>query len=178
MKLLKNTYFLKYVSINIIIAAIISILLVKYIVSPFKIDGHSMNSVLKDKDRIIISKIAVKTHKIQRFDIVILYKPDDPKKSIIKRVIGLPGETIEINEGDIYINKKKLFQPFIDEKKDVIYQSIYLRPQKIREDQYFVIGDNRKYSRDSRNFGQVPRNYIYGKAVLRYWPFSEFGKIE
>ena len=169
---------LKYILISIFIASVITILLNKYIASAFRIEGNSMYPVLMDRERIIISKIAIKKGNINRNDIVVFYKPNNPKKSIIKRVIGLPGEVIEINKGEIYINNKKIDQPFLRNKNKSNHESINMKPLLIKQNCYFVVGDNIKKSVDSRNFGAVPKKYIYGKAIFRYWPFSRFGKIE
>ncbi len=172
--------YVKYIAVNILIAAVISLLLINYVASAYKIRGHSMNSVLMDRERIIISKIAVTLGKIERFDIVVLYKPNERKKSIIKRIIGLPGETIELREGDVYINDKKLFQPFLDTdtRKDFVARADNMRPMVIRDGFYFVMGDNRPVSHDSRSFGPVPRESIYGKTFFRYWPFSRMGRVK
>jgi signal peptidase I len=177
MKEHKLKHYLKYIFINILIAAGISIFLVTYVASAYKIEGNSMEMALSDQERIIITKLGIKNN-INRYDIVVLYKPDEPKKSIIKRVIGLPTEIIEIRKGDVYINGRKLPEPYLPKKKDIMFRSINMKPLLIQEDHYFVIGDNRTISQDSRVFGPVSRQYIYGKTVLRYWPFSRFGKVE
>jgi signal peptidase I len=177
MKEHKFKHYLKYIVINILIAAGVSIFLITYVASAYKIEGNSMEKALKDQERVIITKLGVKNN-INRYDIVVLYKPDEPKKSIIKRVIGLPLEIIEIKEGDVYINGRKLSEPYLPGAKDIMFRSINMKPLLIQEDHYFVIGDNRTVSQDSRVFGPVSREYIYGKTLLRYWPFSRFGKVE
>ncbi len=177
MKERKLKHFLKYIVINILIAAGVSIFLITYVASAYKIEGNSMERALKDQERVIITKLGVKNN-INRYDIVVLYKPDEPKKSIIKRVIGLPAEIIEIKKGDVYINGRKLHEPYLPKEKDIMFRSINMKPLLIQEDHYFVIGDNRTVSQDSRIFGPVSREYIYGKTLLRYWPFSRFGKVE
>lgn len=177
MKEPKIKHYLKYIIINILIAAGISIFLITYVASAYKIEGNSMEIALHDQERIIIAKWGVKNN-IGRYDIVILHKPDEPGKSIIKRVIGLPEEIIEIRNGDVYINGKKLHEPYLPEEKDIMFRSINMKPLLIQEDHFFVIGDNRTVSQDSRVFGPVSQKYIYGKTFLRYWPFSRFGKVE
>jgi signal peptidase I len=170
--------YFKYVALNVLIAATVSILLINYVASAYKIKGHSMRSVLKDQERVIISKLGIRNGNIKRFDIVVLNKPNEPGKSVVKRVIGLPGEIIEIKEGDVYINYKKLEQPFLSEKESHSFQGDNMKPLLIREDHYFVLGDNRAVSHDSRSFGTVPEKYIYGKTIFRYWPLTRFGTIK
>jgi signal peptidase I len=177
MKEHKLKHYLKYLLINILIAAVVSIFLVTYVASAYKIEGNSMERAIKDQERVIISRLGVKNN-INRYDIVVLYKPDEPKKSIIKRVIALPGEIIEIRQGDVYIDGRRLPEPYLPGEKDIMFRSINMKPLRVQEDRYFVIGDNRTVSQDSRFFGPVPEKYIYGKTLLRYWPFSRFGKVE
>lgn len=177
MKNPKFKQYLKYIILNILIAAVISILLITYVASAYKIEGNSMLTTLKDQDRIIISKLGVRSN-LKRFDIVVLYRPDNPEKSIIKRIIGLPEEIIEIRKGDVYINNQVLNEPFLDKNKNIMYRSVEMRPLLIQKDHYFVMGDNRPFSQDSRFFGQIPVKLIFGKPILRYWPFSRFGSIE
>mgnify|MGYP001767407816 CR=1 FL=1 len=177
MKERKLNRYLRYIVIDILIAAGVSIFLVTYVASAYKIEGNSMETVLSNQERIIISKWGAKDH-LHRFDIVVLYKPDDPRKSIIKRVIGLPGEIIEIREGDVYIDGRPLPEPYLTKEKDIIFRSIRMNPLLIPRDYYFVLGDNRTISQDSRFFGPVHREYIIGKTFFRYWPFSRWGKIE
>jgi signal peptidase I len=171
-------HYLKYIILDILIAAVVAVLLITYVASAYKIEGNSMQSVLRDQERVIISKWGINSGNIDRYDIVVLYKPDDPKKSIIKRVIGLPEEIIEIRNGDVYINHNKLPEPYLKKRRDLMYRSINMKPLLIGKDNYFVIGDNRPVSQDSRTFGPVPQKYIYGRILFRYWPFSRFGKVE
>ena len=170
---------IKYLVIDLLIAILISFFIINYIVSAFKINGNSMCPTLCDSERVIISKISLKFKKISRFDIVTLYKPNNPSKSVIKRVIGMPDEIIEIREGGIYINYKLLEEPFLNKNEiDFISRAIKMKPILIPPGHYFVLGDNREYSIDSRHFGIVPEKYIYGIVILRYWPFSKFGSIK
>ncbi len=169
---------MKYIILDIAIAAVISLFLITYVASAIKIEGNSMQSVLNDQERIIISKLAVRSGNIDRYDIVVLRKPNEPSRSIVKRVIGLPGEIIEMREGDVYINGGKLPETYLKKENDIIYRSMNMKPLLIQKGHFFVIGDNRTISQDSRVFGPVPANYIYGKTIFRYWPLSRFGTIE
>ncbi len=174
----KFKHYLKYIILDILIAGLVSVLLITYVASAYKIEGNSMEIVLKDQERIIISKMGVKEGGLKRFDIVVLYKPGNPKKSIIKRIIGLPEEIIEIRDGVIYINNQKQDETYLEKEKDLMFTSINMKPLLIQKGHYFVMGDNRPISQDSRSFGPVSEKYIFGKTLFRYWPFSRFGKIE
>ncbi len=174
----KFKHYFKYIILDISIAAVVSVLLITYVASAYKIEGNSMLTALRNHERIIISKLGIRNGGIKRTDIIVMHKPDDPSRSIIKRVIGLPEEVIELRGGDVYINSKLLPEPYLKKEKDLIYKSINMKPLLIPKNHYFVLGDNRPLSLDSRIFGPVPERYIYGKTWFRYWPFSRFGKIK
>ncbi|MCK4835495.1 MAG: signal peptidase I [Candidatus Aminicenantes bacterium] len=169
--------YFKAVFVSIFMAIIILFLLINYIASALKIEGSSMNPVLRDQERVIILKSPVNKNHIHRFDIIVFSTSREPHKKLIKRVIGLPGEHIEIKQGKVYVNNKILNQTFLSPADSTAYAMISMKPVKIPENHYFVIGDNRRISKDSRTFGLIPRDRIIGKAILRYWPFSRFGKI-
>jgi signal peptidase I len=169
-------HFVKYVVIDILLAALISFFLINYVVSAFKIEGDSMEPLLRARERVLISKLAVRRAKLHRFDIVVLYKPDEPDKSLVKRIIGLPGEIIEVRGGDVLINDKPLKQPFTGSAPSLSPED--MKALLIPRGMYFVMGDNRGVSFDSRLFGPVPEKYIFGKAFFRYWPPAVMGKIE
>ena len=174
----KYKHYFKYIILDILIAAVVSVLLITYVASAYKIEGNSMQTALRNQERIIISKLGLKNGGIERTDIIVLHKPDEPTRSIIKRVIGLPEEVIEIRKGDVYINNRLLLEPYLKKEKDLIYTSMTLKPLLIQKNHYFVLGDNRTLSLDSRVFGPVPQKYIYGKTWFRYWPFSRFGRVK
>jgi signal peptidase I len=171
---------IKYIIIDILLAALLSFFLINNIISAYKIEGNSMIPVLHDQERIIISKLAIKEANLKRFDIVVFYRPDEPEKTLIKRIIGLPSEIVEMRHGDIYINDKLLGQPFLLNEASVPYNipDGNFPPLLIPRGHYFILGDNRQSSKDSRFFGTVPQKYIAGKAIFRYWPIDRFGKIE
>jgi len=173
----KFRHFFKYVVIDILLAALISFFLINYVVSAFKIEGDSMKPLLRDQERVLISKLAVRRGRLHRFDIVVMYKPDEPDKSLIKRIIGLPGEIIEIRGGDVLINEKPLKQAFGGEPARAKAPGD-MKALLIPRGTYFVMGDNRLISFDSRLFGPVPQKYIFGKAFFRYWPPAVMGQIE
>ncbi len=156
---------------DLFFALMIAALVVVFAVQPVKVEGTSMLPRLHDGERIFVNKL-VYYHwpKLDRGDIVVFWFPDDPDKSYIKRVIGLPGEIVEVRGGRIQINGQELNEPYLDPQLNV--GRMTLPPALVKPHYYFVMGDNRDNSSDSRIWGQVPEKYIYGKALLRYWPLS------
>lgn len=133
-------------------------------VQPVKVMGKSMEPGLKEGDRIFIGK---NVEKLERGDIVTYRYPKDEAQSFIHRIVGLPGEEIEIREGRVYISGKQLKEPYV--KTENIIYSQEPAPMKVPEESYFVMGDNRDHSNDSRFWGALPKEYIYGKYLGRYW---------
>jgi len=152
-----------------------AILIVIFLYQPVKVEGTSMLPELKDQERIFVNKFVYRFEKISRRDIVVFWYPRDYTKSFIKRIIGLPGDTIEIRKGIVYVNGEALDEPYIlPEYMD----KRNMDPRTVDIGYYFVMGDDRKYSSDSRIWGLVPEKYIYGKAVFRYWPVSQIGSLD
>ena len=145
---------------------------------PFTVSGASMYPTLHNGDRMVLSKVG----DIHRFDVVILKAPDE-NVEYIKRVIGMPGDTVEMRSGVLYINGKKIDQPFINTealaKQTVFMDDFTLESltgeSKVPEGKYFVLGDNRGVSKDSRMIGFIDRSAIEGKAVFTIWPFGRIG---
>lgn len=131
---------------------------------PVKVEGEAMMPALDDGDRIIIER---NPGKLERGDIVLFLYPDDPVKSYIKRIVGLPNETVEIRDGKVFINGQPLAEPYIDARLDQSQRS--LDAIKLDADSYFVIGDNRDNSSDSRFWGPLKRKFIYGKYLRKYF---------
>jgi signal peptidase I len=157
-------------------ALLVAALFVVFVMQPVKVEGTSMLPRLHDGERIFVNKL-VYYHlpKLERGDIVVFWYPDDPDKSYIKRVIGLPGELMEIRDGIIYVNGQELKEPYIEPERNVT--RLNHAPVLIKPHYYFVAGDNRDQSYDSRSWGLVPEKYIYGKALLRYWPLAQASVI-
>jgi signal peptidase I len=131
---------------------------------------------LHDGERIFVNKlIYYGIPKLQRGDIVVFWYPNDPSKSYIKRVIGLPGDIVEERNGRIYINGKELEESYLDPQRTLKVEN--RAPVHVQPHYYYVMGDNRDNSSDSRYWGLVPEKYIYGKAVVRYWPLGEASVI-
>jgi signal peptidase I len=162
---------------DIIFAVLLAVLLMVFIVQPVKVEGSSMLPRLHDGERIFVNKlIYYGVPKLERGDIVVFWYPNNPEDSYIKRVIGLPGETIEVRAGRIYINGAQLEEPYLDPQRNQ-RRDINLYPTVIKPHYFFVMGDNRDRSSDSREWGVVPEKYIYGKALFRFMPLSEAGTI-
>jgi len=141
-----------------------------------QVEGTSMMPGLTDQDRIFINKYEYKigVGQIQRADLVVFHFPLDPSQSYIKRVIGLPGDEVEIVDGDVYVNGQMQEEAYVPaEYRD----HISLRRQTVPGNRYFVLGDHRSSSNDSRTWGFVDRDLIYGKAVFVYWPPEKIGRV-
>lgn len=159
---------------DLAVALGLALVIIIFLYQPVKVEGTSMAPLLSDQERIFINKFVYRFEPIERGDVVVFWYPLDRSKSFIKRVVGLPGETVEIRSGRLYINNIELAEPYVPPS--------YLDSSKypstvIRQDEYFVMGDHRDSSNDSRVFGAVPRQFIYGKAVFAYWPVDHFGSL-
>ncbi|NNE97434.1 MAG: signal peptidase I [Pyrinomonadaceae bacterium] len=166
---------------DIFLIVTIFTLLIVFVVQPVVVDGSSMVPELHNGERLIVSKLVYYDIKgfslghIERGDIVVFWFPDDPDKSYVKRIIGLPGEMVEIEDGVVYIDGRRLEEPYLNEEFN---KSLPDGRSKVKPHYYFVMGDNRDNSSDSRYWGLVPEKYIYGKAFFRYWKPSNLGFIK
>src|SRR5579871_5066931 len=138
----------------------ISLFIILFVYQPVKVEGGSMEPGLQDQERIFINKLAYKLDDIQRGDIVVFRYPRDQRKSFIKRVIGLPGDRVRVFDGRVYLNGRLTSESYVPQ--DYLDSRSY--PEvKVPADSYYVLGDHRSMSNDSRDFGPVQRSYIYGK---------------
>lgn len=152
---------------DIIIAAGLALVIVVYFYQPVRVEGVSMLPRIEDQERIFVNKFIYRFKPIERGDVIVFSYPLDPQRFFIKRVIGLPGETVQIRDGKVLIDGRELKESYIPKK----FQTPENDPLvAIGSDHYYVLGDHRNSSNDSRAWGQVPRQNIYGKAVLCYWP--------
>ena len=152
----------------------LALVIIIFLYQPVKVEGTSMAPLLSDQERIFINKFVYRFEPIDRGDVVVFWYPLDHSKSFIKRVVGLPGENIELRAGHLYVDGKELAEPYVP--ASYLDGSSY-GPMKIPAGNYFVMGDHRDSSNDSRVFGPVSRPYIYGKAVFAYWPVDHFGSL-
>ncbi len=159
---------------DLAVALGLALVIIIFLYQPVKVEGTSMAPLLSDQERIFINKFVYRFEPIERGDVVVFWYPLDRSKSFIKRVIGLPGDTVEIRSGHLYLNGGELQEPYVP--ASYLDGSSYAA-RKISPDEYFVMGDHRDSSNDSRMFGTVPRDYIYGKAVFAYWPMTQFGSL-
>ena len=152
---------------TLVSAAVYAILIVTFGFQVARVEGQSMAPTLEDQDRLIVNKLVYRIGEPRRGDIVMLYYPLDPKKSFVKRVIAEEGDTVRIVEGRVYVNDIPLQDDYVP---DQFRSHDDWGPQVIPEGYYFVMGDHRNNSSDSRHWGMVPKKYIIGKVQLRWWP--------
>ncbi len=159
---------------SVAIAVILAVIIRFFLFQPFYIPSGSMEPTLKPGDRIIVNKITYRFSTPERGDIMVFKYPRDPERDFIKRVVGLPGENIEIKDSIVYINKKQAPQPFL--APGISFANF--GPVKIPEGNYFMMGDNRNNSEDSRVWGTLPGENIVGKAMFKYWPLNRIGSVK
>ena len=167
---------------DVFLIIVVFILLGVFAVQPVVVEGTSMLPQLHDGERLLVNKLvyykwrSVSWGHLERGDIVVFWYPSDPDKSYVKRVIGLPGETVEVRNGKVFINGRELIEPYIDTIHNQNLRENVVK--SVDQHYYFVMGDNRDNSSDSRVWGLVPEKYIYGKAFFRYWKPSNVGFLE
>jgi len=167
---------------DVFLIIVVFILLGVFAVQPVVVEGTSMLPQLNDGERLLVNKLvyykwnSVSWGHLERGDIVVFWYPSDPDKSYVKRIIGLPGETVEVRNGKVYINGRELNEPYIDTIHNQNLRENVIK--NVDQHYYFVMGDNRDNSSDSRVWGLVPEKYIYGKAFFRYWKPANAGFLE
>src|SRR5437867_10150116 len=145
---------------DIFFAFATAIFIVVFVVQPVKVEGTSMQPHLVDQERIFVNRFIYRFTDIHRGDIVVFWYPRDPNKSFIKRVLGVPGDEVEIRYGAVYVNGQKIDEPYLQQE---FRDRDSFRKVVVTPEHYFVLGDHRNSSNDSRNWGFVPRQLIYGK---------------
>jgi signal peptidase I len=165
---------LRTLMLDLVICIGVTFFIILFVYQPVKVEGGSMEPGLEDQERIFINKLVYRFESIERGDIVVFHYPRDVRKSFIKRVIGLPGDRIRILSGHVYVNGVALPEPYVPEDyEDARSYSETVVPANA----YFVLGDHRNSSNDSREFGPIMRSYIYGKAIFGYWPMEKLGVL-
>jgi signal peptidase I len=159
---------------DLIISVAVSAFIIIFLYQPVRVEGTSMLPVLEDQDRLFVNKMAYRMGDIHRGDVVVFLYPHDHHKSYIKRVIALPGDDLRIDHGHVFVNGKRLAEKYVPPRFE---DSRSLPETIIPEHEYFVMGDHRSISSDSRDFGPVDRDLIYGKAAFVYWPMEQVGVV-
>jgi signal peptidase I len=160
---------------DILLAFAIAIFIVIFVVQPVKVEGTSMQPRLVDQERIFVNRFIYRFKQIHRGDVVVFWYPRDRSKSFIKRVLGVPGDKVEIRSGAVFVNDARVDEPYLS---PAFRDAKSFRSVQVPLGQYFVLGDHRNSSNDSRSWGFVEHSLIYGKAIFSYWPVSRVGLVE
>jgi len=159
---------------DLVIALGLAAFIILFLYQPVKVEGTSMAPGLEDQERIFINKFVYNWEPIQRGDIVVFRYPRDPSKSYIKRVIGVAGDRVRIQNGRVYVNGRSQWEDYVPPG---YFDATSYPETAVPAGSYFVLGDHRNMSNDSREFGPVEQKYIYGKAVFIYWPVEKIGAL-
>lgn len=169
----------------LVIAIVLATVIRTFLFAPIVVDGESMMPTLKDQDRMIVNKFSYKIGEPERFDIVVFHAPEG--KDYIKRVIGLPGDHIEYKNDTLYVNGQAYKEDYLDEYKAQLIDGPLTEPftieektgqKTVPEGHLFVMGDNRRFSKDSRHIGTVPMEKVLGKTNILYWPIKDMKIVE
>lgn len=163
--------------LSIIIAAIVAFAIKGFLIDIIQVSGTSMLPNLRDRDRLVVEKVSIYTHNYERGEIVIFKPNDDINEIYIKRIVGLPGDKVEIKDGAVFVNDEKLEEAYLSENVSTAapqseYSSLIVPP-----DCLYVLGDNRMVSEDSRYIGPIPMENVKGHAVFRVYPFNQVKKF-
>jgi signal peptidase I len=160
---------------DLMVSAAASIFIITFLYQPVRVEGTSMLPRLEDQDRLFINKFVYHFTSVERGDVVVFHYPRDPEKSYIKRVIAVSGDRLEIDRGTVWVNGRRQIETYVPaEYRDSRSYAETIVP----EDSYFMMGDHRSISSDSREFGPVARSLIYGKAIFVYWPARDAGVVK
>ena len=160
--------FLKTVVIIVVLAALIR----QFIIQPFIVDGQSMEPNFQNNDYLITDKISYRLHTPERGEVIIFHPPDNPSVNYLKRVIGLPGDTVKVSGGNVYVNGKKITEPYLKAGDTTLSPNTGDVEITLKDKEYFVLGDNRNHSRDSREIGPIPQANIVSRIWIRLYPFN------
>jgi signal peptidase I len=157
------------------IAVLFCFFLITFVAQAFRVQGTSMLPLLQDGERIIVNKLVYRLYPIERGDVVVFWYPKDPSVSFIKRVVGRPGDKVEIRNGTLFVNGQRVAESYV---MNQFRDGESYDPVEVPRGFYYVLGDHRNSSNDSRSWGEVPEKYIYGKAMFRFWPLTKLGAIQ
>lgn len=159
---------------DLVISVAVSVFIITFLYQPVKVEGTSMLPELQDQERLFINKFSYRLGDIHRDDVVVFFYPRDTTKSYIKRIIALPGDDLRIYQGKVFVNGEQIAEPYVPR----VFGDDRSQPEMvIPPHEYWVMGDHRSISSDSRDFGPVDRKLIYGKATFVYWPVDKMGAV-
>ncbi len=164
---------------TIVLVLLAAIAIRAFVAQPFVVQGRSMEPSFHSQDYLIVDKLRYRVGEVKRGDVIVFKAPEDITQNYIKRVVGLPGETVKIENESVFIDGQQLLEPYLDD--GLLSRSTtgsFLLETTLGEHEYFVLGDNRDHSSDSRRWGPLPDDNILGKAALNIFPFQDFGLIE
>ena len=160
---------------DIVISVAIAAIVIVFLYQPVKVEGTSMMPWLEDQERIFVNKFIYRLEPIRRGDVIVFRFPLDPKKSYIKRVVGLPGDRVAFVNGRLVLNGEIADEPYVLPKYG---DSSSYSVVEVPENHFYVLGDHRNTSNDSRTWGTVERSFVIGRAVFSYWPFERIGSLD
>lgn len=165
---------------TIVIFGSIFVFVYFFAIQPHQVIGESMEPSFFDQEYILTDKISYRLREPERGDVVVFKAPNNPRRDYIKRIIAVPGETVSINNNTVYVNNKPLTENYLDQNERIDNGNLFSNNASIivPEHYYFVLGDNRDHSQDSRVWGPVDQDSIVGRVFFRYWPPQQFGKVE
>ncbi len=172
-------FFLDFLETIVVSLAIFAVVYI-FLFQPHQVDGKSMEPNFQNGEYILTDKVSYRIHPPKRGDVVVFHSPQDERVDFIKRIVGVPGDTLKISGGHLYLNDLKLEEEYINDPGQVLSGRFMREGQSIEvpPGQYIVMGDNRLHSSDSREWGLVNLKGIVGRAFFRYWPIAEFGVVE
>lgn len=163
-----------------VIAGAIFVIIYAFLFRPFQVNGQSMFPNFHDKQYVLTNLISLRFGELQRGDVIVFKAPEEDDKDFIKRIIGLPGDKVMVEDGSVYVNGEKLDETSYLPENLRTYGGFFLpegETKTVPEAQFFVLGDNRDFSKDSREFGFITRDSIIGKSFIIYWPPQDFHRI-
>ena len=171
-------FFLDFLETIVVSLAIFALVYI-FLFQPHQVDGHSMEPNFHNGEYILTDKVSYRLHAPKRGDVIVFHSPQDERVDFIKRVIGLPGDQVMVKDGYTYLNNVKLLEPYINDPGKVLPEAFLSEgtPVTVPDGEYFVMGDNRLHSSDSREWGFVTRQEIVGRAFFRYWPIPDIGLV-
>lgn len=163
---------------TIVLVLLAAIAIRAFVAQPFVVQGRSMEPSFHSQDYLIVDKLRYRIDEVKRGDVIVFKAPEDTTQNYIKRVVGLPGETVKVENESIFIDGQQLEEPYLDDSLVSRSTGSFLLETTLGEHEYFVLGDNRDHSSDSRRWGPLPDDNILGKAALNIFPFQDFGLID